>query len=401
MRDMFPEYYYKPDFEKLWEKAIFIFDANVLLDVYRFTPDTSKELLKILKHLKNRNRVWIPHQFADEYLRNLSTARNEIRERHRDKNELQSICKKMIDYLTQYDNKTDYDLKLHIKEIQGVFTKIKNGLDDFRKKHEIRLDSGDIENEIEELFADRIGKPYPDDRLAEIFSEGERRFTLGYPPGFKDSGKGESRRFGDLIGWLQIIDYAKGRGAKAPIIFVTRDSKDDWFYKPRRNGTHDGRIEGPRPELVKEMRDKTGAEFYIYQTGDFMKAASEYLQLDEPVANGAITEARKTRRVSNLEPLDWSQITAVLDYSQAFAHQYEEFTRKLAESIAESIKPDLSKLSLSKLRPQYDLSTLKLNYLPLNSQHLPSQIMPHITPSTDKSADDAEDAQESNIDDDG
>ncbi|MED1951788.1 PIN domain-containing protein [Brevibacillus centrosporus] len=62
------EMYYRPseeEFVKLWEECIFVFDTNVLLNLYRYTSQTQQEFLNIVE--KVRHRVWIPHQVALEY----------------------------------------------------------------------------------------------------------------------------------------------------------------------------------------------------------------------------------------------------------------------------------------------------------------------------------------------
>ena len=61
------EGYYPPDFDKLWNEATFVFDTNVLLDLYRSSPKYRKEMLDILDILEGR--IWIPHQFFFEYHR--------------------------------------------------------------------------------------------------------------------------------------------------------------------------------------------------------------------------------------------------------------------------------------------------------------------------------------------
>ena len=69
MRDLFPEYN-KPttkEFSKLWENALFVFDSNVLLSLYRLPQKTRKKLLGIIDKLKDR--IWIPHHVAKEYYR--------------------------------------------------------------------------------------------------------------------------------------------------------------------------------------------------------------------------------------------------------------------------------------------------------------------------------------------
>src|SRR5262249_27223061 len=63
--------YFRPtaeEFDDLWEKAIFTFDANFLLNVYRYTPETQQKMLLVLEKLGDN--VWIPHQAALEFHRN-------------------------------------------------------------------------------------------------------------------------------------------------------------------------------------------------------------------------------------------------------------------------------------------------------------------------------------------
>lgn len=64
--------YYHPDsafFDTLFKDAIIILDTNILLDLYRVSPKTSKELIEIIKKLGER--IWIPYRVASEYHRNL------------------------------------------------------------------------------------------------------------------------------------------------------------------------------------------------------------------------------------------------------------------------------------------------------------------------------------------
>ena len=296
MRDMFPEYFYKPDIKKMWKTAVFVPDTNVLLDVFRFPPESSKGLLKILKHLKGRDRLWIPYQFAHEYLKKLPRIKHDIQEADKERmKNLDHLKQDVANALRKFDEQTDCELDEQITNIGSIFKTIKKGLGKHRKKHKERLNTGDLKGEIDRLFAGRIGAPFNSQQLAEKYKEGEWRYKLRRPPGFKDEDKPESRRYGDLLGWLQIIEYAENKVPKRPVIFVTRDSSgDDWFYKPGLNR----KTQGPRPELVKEMRDKAGVDFYLYQTAEFMDLANKYLELDKPITDTAIKEARnRAKRV--------------------------------------------------------------------------------------------------------
>src|SRR4051812_32263128 len=71
MRSMFPGYY-RPKAEEFAEKfksCVFCFDTNVLLNLYRYTPESRDNLLKILRHEKIKDRIWLPHRVGFEYQR--------------------------------------------------------------------------------------------------------------------------------------------------------------------------------------------------------------------------------------------------------------------------------------------------------------------------------------------
>ena len=59
MRDLFPGYYAPEDFQELWDKATFVLDANVLLNLYRFPKPAAEELLRVLD--KVSDRLWVPY----------------------------------------------------------------------------------------------------------------------------------------------------------------------------------------------------------------------------------------------------------------------------------------------------------------------------------------------------
>ena len=53
---------------QIWEEAILTVDTNVLLDLYRFHPETTRQILNGLKSFKGR--VWLSHQVASEFFKN-------------------------------------------------------------------------------------------------------------------------------------------------------------------------------------------------------------------------------------------------------------------------------------------------------------------------------------------
>src|SRR5229473_897063 len=69
MKDKFPGFYRptKAEFDRLWKEGWFVFDTNVLLNPYRYAPDTREDLLKVMEEV--HERTWIPHHVALEYQR--------------------------------------------------------------------------------------------------------------------------------------------------------------------------------------------------------------------------------------------------------------------------------------------------------------------------------------------
>lgn len=50
----------------MWREGYFVLDTNVLLDLYRYSNRTREELVKVLRGVEER--LWLPHQVADEYM---------------------------------------------------------------------------------------------------------------------------------------------------------------------------------------------------------------------------------------------------------------------------------------------------------------------------------------------
>ncbi len=69
MRNEFPGYYRpsEQEFEDLWEQALIVTDANVLLTLYRLGDTTRERLLEILRKLEQR--LFLPYQAGYEFQR--------------------------------------------------------------------------------------------------------------------------------------------------------------------------------------------------------------------------------------------------------------------------------------------------------------------------------------------
>ncbi len=285
MKEKFPEFYppKKDDFKTLWAEAIFVFDTNVLLSLYRYPPKTQAKLVTALKKLKNR--LWIPHQVALEF--------------HRRR--LSVICtqektyKEMLESLSsfeeQYIKHPFLQDKVLMKAIKAACVIIRNKvetLDDSRPKW--LVDDSVLDN-LEKLIGNKVGDAYDDAKMSDIYKEGSERYLKEIPPGYKDTEKDKgdktkTRKYGDLIIWYQIIDKAKIE--KKPIIFITDEQKEDWWWKEE-----GGRNMGARHELKKEMLDKAGVQLHMYQSDQFIDHSQEHL--NTKFSAEFITDIKKIR----------------------------------------------------------------------------------------------------------
>ena len=271
MKEEFSEFYSptKQEFDDLWEKCTFVLDANVLLDLYRYSPNASNELTETLKLISDR--LWIPHQVALEY------NKNRIGVITKEKSKFKPIPGIIDNHMKEL--KTDLEKEDRARKntyAASIVSALKTAIDESSKEikatleKEIKkrpdwLEKDDIREMLSELFKGKIGTPYKQEELNDIYKECQRRYDLRIPPGYKDAETKEGRAiYGDALLWLQIINYAKGK--KLPVIFVTREDKVDW-WNPETENKNDRQ---PDYDLIKEFTSETGCPFYIYTTDRFL-----------------------------------------------------------------------------------------------------------------------------------
>ena len=56
MKELFPGYFREDEREikEIWDNCYFVFDANILLNLYRYSDTTRKDFLKVLEKVKER-----------------------------------------------------------------------------------------------------------------------------------------------------------------------------------------------------------------------------------------------------------------------------------------------------------------------------------------------------------
>ena len=259
--------------DELWKKATFVFDSNVLLDLYRYSERSQNDLLKLLVNIKKR--VWLPEQVAHEYLNIRASV----------------ICAQVTKYsdaekmLKEIENSFSsakahpYVSDINSIELNRLLLKIQKEVAENRDKQEQILTDDPIKKKIEDIFHTRVGISFTEDELANVIADGETRNNDKIPPGYKDNKKGSDstipkdkrRRVADFILWRQTMDWATKE--KKDIVFVTGDMKEDWWL------IESGKTISARPELIAEFCEVTGRSIIFYKPERFIGLAKEKLGL--------------------------------------------------------------------------------------------------------------------------
>ncbi|HUX52971.1 MAG TPA: PIN domain-containing protein [Williamwhitmania sp.] len=322
--------------KKLFENGHVVFDSSALLSFYGYTDKISNEFFnKIFNALKGR--LWLPAQVIYEFEKNrekvITKPRgeyhnlinsngkkeggflNSVKETigvvgknleniHGQINALSEKTKKddKHPYLTQDSIKEFFnglnEFKAHLESLSNSYEKLfadtKDQINQRIKEIDEKSESDNLRERLKTFFAH--GEKYSYEKMLTVIREGKFRYENAIPPGYKDEDdKIGFQRYGDLILWFQIIDYAKGNNH--PIIFVTNDVKEDWWHQENDDKTKDT----PRHELLYEFIDKTGQSIWFYTTDQLIFKANLFLKTD---ISEAIIEEVKTANV-NANEQEW------------------------------------------------------------------------------------------------
>lgn len=286
MRDSFIQYHINEYVNDILENAIIVLDANSLLNLYRYSRENREKYFEILDHLEER--FILPYQVCQEFyenritlIKNRSDFKKSIGEFIEDK------FQKILNMIESGTNNQEYDKALailrhednlkadiihNIEKSKLDILEIISGFDgDITENYIYKSDP--ILDKINEIFEEKVNEKNSEEKLKDIYKQGEERYKENIPPGYKDSNKGFPNKFGDLVIWSEIIQISKR--FENDILFVSDDRKEDWVDK------HSGIDLGPRKELISEFYSKTGRLFYSINTKEFIKQMSRIHEVED------------------------------------------------------------------------------------------------------------------------
>ncbi|HDR9511801.1 TPA: DUF4935 domain-containing protein [Burkholderia cepacia] len=329
MKQVFPGHY-RPthqEIDRMWAEGTFVFDANALLNLYRYTDGTRETFIQTLEALASR--VWIPYQVGLEFFQNriqvMSTA---ISGYSKLRNELEKARAELGTILNGFRRHPGINVEEISKALDETFWGLKADLEKQENEHPDWITGQDpVLERLTGVFEGRIGEKPEAAAYDSLIAKAKARFESSTPPGLRDKEKGGIQQYGDAILWLEVLE--KAATTKTAIIFVTDDVKDDWWQRVG------GKTIGPLPALRQELHDVANVPLHMYQCDQFMRYASAFL--DQQLPESSIEEAKEIRdelqRESNFEqqwlfdesassharpdndavPTAWSRLHALID----------------------------------------------------------------------------------------
>lgn len=323
MKNIYPGWYPKSQAEALsiWEQAIFVPDANVLLHCLRHKSEIREDLLRLLEALSDS--LWIPYQVGAEFHRNrLSVEFGAMDAYDLLLKDQESNFDRARDRLRQVRAHPTIDVQHELLKLDDFVEGFRTRIEGARSSHPVD-DVGKVLDRLSNILEGRVGSQWPAEKLAALRKEGEDRYAKKIPPGFRDIKKdaGDLDKFGDLIIWKDLIAKAKNDGR--PVIFISDDAKEDWWWIYR------GKKIGPRPELVEEFLAGSDQHFHMYDFAQFLRFAAERLPADSggvvAVEESVLADEEARRRLE--EAID---VAEKLEKLRALEDEREYMSRLLS-----------------------------------------------------------------------
>lgn len=253
------------ELDRIWSSALIVVDTNVLLNLYRLSPQAREKLLSVMEAYSDR--IWMPHQVGVEFHDNrIGEIRNQ-----------QAMGSKLLQALNGFQGAfakvlDGYSLNVDVKFLQEDFIqvisefseKVKEVSGEHLLQYGVTPQRDPILAALEVIFDGRVGSSWDAQRLERLYVEAEERYSKKIPPGFQDAkDKQAPRKYGDYILWAQIL--GKAEAEQTDVLFVTDDKKSDWWWESQ------GQILGPEPRLRDEFKAVSGRLFYAYRSSQFIR----------------------------------------------------------------------------------------------------------------------------------
>lgn len=264
------------DYHHLFENGMIVPDANVFLNLYRYSEQTRHDSLAILNGI--RENLWVPHQVLAEFWLNRDRVLQDPRDTEKTIKSLNDQRISTTSMLNSWINRVGLPDERKKKFDQMLTSTYDAIIDDIKKLSdsdavEFARDTNKdpVLAKLEPILEGRIGPRPSEESYRETLEEAKRRADAKIPPGYKDSAKGGDRSAGDYLVWSQIIEEAKRE--PRDILLVTGDLKEDWWRREH------GELRGPHPHLAEEARISAGIRLFMLRPEALLRIAGKILSI--------------------------------------------------------------------------------------------------------------------------
>jgi hypothetical protein len=321
------------DYHELFTNGLIIPDTNVLLSLYRYNAQTRNDLLAVLGRLGDN--LWVPHQVIEEFFRNREAVLKDPQGRTSCTRQLSAHRDQATGVFSTWANRVRLPQERSANLLQVItkaFSEVIQEVEKLPDKHSSEsardTNKDPVLIALEPLLDGRVGRPLAKDEYEQALQEARTRAELKQPPGYKDLSKTDGGAAGDYLIWVQVLREAKAR--KRDVLLVTGDVKEDWWRREY------GETRGPRPELVREIKEYADVKLYMLRPERLLSQAGQVLKIE--IRDDSLQDAERVSEIpmvgAELVRQSWDRILESVEKRSRVA------TRYLRSATADSLDED-------------------------------------------------------------
>lgn len=296
--------------EFLNNDTIIVFDTNVYLNLYEYSPEVADEFIEAIYFVEEY--IYIPSTVKREFLRNYLACSGRQKKKFKNvSKELKKLTDKLSVQLNKQLNILD---KFKFPKIDELKNNSLAKLLEVEKTFDKYLEENDVYEVINKAFLKqdkifalfngiindkRVFEELTVDELYSICSEGKSRYYKEIPPGFKDGKtKDGIDKYNDLILWKEVLKYCRENDKN--LIFVTDDVKPDWWID-------DGIKKKFHSALINEFKESTHSDIFALNSQQLYGILGELYNISTPDTIQTILQYSLKKYVEQL--IEYSNLT--------------------------------------------------------------------------------------------
>lgn len=259
MEQHFPGFYTytKQEQKNLIDNSTIVFGASVLLDLLKISY--GKAFLNIVSKEIKTDCLWLPYDTAWLYHERLASV---INEQVKNVDSAASALNRLKDSFSDNGQHPYIRDTLRV-DFDKMMNLLKDALDKDRNFLLGHLNASYLRKRINDMFRDRIGDPYEQSQLEQLYQESEERHKQRKHPCLDFSNSKNIRiRHHRLIVWKQIERHAIE--TKKPIVLVLNRITPNWFF------IFNDAMVRPHQNLISEFIKDTGQNIVVITAYEFI-----------------------------------------------------------------------------------------------------------------------------------